>query len=147
MTMRSILLLLIALALCSAGRAEVYRWTGADGKPHFGDKPPVGAAGVESFKGGGGVSFMGGGNVSEKKASAKVRLFVTQSCPYCKKAKAYLNQRGTPFEELDIETSLSAKKEYQKFGGNGVPVILVGQERMNGFDAEGLESLLVGAGL
>jgi hypothetical protein len=32
-------------------------------------------------------------------------------------------------------------------GGNGVPVILVGQQRMNGFDAGGLKSLLKAAGL
>ena len=146
-TQQILLLALFALALCAPGMAEVYRWTDADGKPHFGDKPPVGANGVESFQGKAAVSFMGGGGAPVASPSGKVRIFVTQTCPYCKKAKAYLRQRGTPFEELDVETSRSAKTEYDKLGGRGVPVILVGQQRMNGFDAGGLESLLVGAGL
>jgi len=145
--LRWLLLPLLTWALCAPAGAEVYRWTDADGKPHFGDKPPAGAKGVESFQGKAAVSFMGDGNAAVKKPAAKVRLFVTQACPYCKKAKAYLRQRGTPFEELDVETSRSAKAEYDKLGGRGVPVILVGQQRMEGFDAGGLESLLVDAGL
>ncbi|CAG1021849.1 Glutaredoxin 3 [Methylococcales bacterium] len=146
--LRTLLPPLLVLALSASAGAEVYRWTDTDGKPHFGDKPPAGATGVESFQGKAAVSFMGGGNVSTVKSpSGKVRIFVTQTCPYCKKAKAYLQKRGTPFEELDVEASRSAKAEYDRLGGNGVPVILVGQQRMNGFDAGRLESLLVGSGL
>jgi len=98
---------------------------------------------VESFSGGSTVSFIGGGGPT----AARVRIFVTQQCPYCKKAKAFLRQRGTPFEELDVEASGSAKAEYNHLGGQGVPVILVGKQRMDGFDPAGLESLLVNEGL
>jgi len=148
--MKSLAPILLIAFFCLPGLAgaEVYRWTDAQGKLHFGDKPPAGTAGVESFQGKAAVSFMGGGGeASAKTPSGKVRMFVTPSCTYCKKAKAYLRQRGTPFEELDVENSRSAKAEYDRLGGRGVPVILVGQKRMDGFDAGGLESLLVDAGL
>ena len=139
----TLLLLFLCTGLSAPSGADIYRWTDADGKPHFGDKPPTGAKGVESFQGKAGVSFMGGGGM----VSTQVRMFVTQHCPYCKKAKAFLRRRGTPFAELDVETSSSAKAAYEKLGGNGVPVILVGQQRMDGFDEEDLESLLQAAGL
>ncbi len=147
-TLFPILVFSLAVAFSHLGKAEVYRWTGPDGKTHFGDKPPAGTQGVETFKGGAGVSFMGGGGTAgAKKAAVRVKLFVTQTCTYCKKAKAYLRQRGTPFEELDIGTSRQAKVEYQQLGGNGVPVILVGQQRMDGFNQGRLEALLADAGL
>lgn len=138
--------LAFSLGVGPAG-AEIYRWTDAQGKAHFSNQKPTGEAGTraETFHGSGSVSFMGGGGSTARVAA--VRMFVTQSCPYCKKAKAYLNKRGTPFEELDIERSRRAKAEYERLGGKGVPVTLVGGQRINGFDAEELEQILKDAGL
>jgi len=54
------LLLLLSFGLSAPVGAEIYRWVGADGKPHFSDKPPVGAVGVGVFHGGAAVSFRDG---------------------------------------------------------------------------------------
>ena len=126
--------------------AEVFRWTDAAGKVHFSDKKPDESerGHVETFDGRGAVSFI---DAPPATASLpKLRMFTTQWCPVCKKAKAWLKQRGTPFEEFDIETSAAAKAEYRRAGGRGVPLILLGKERMAGFDARRLEIILAKAG-
>lgn len=136
--------LLVWLGFMHDAGAEVYRWTDAAGKVHYGSRIPAAASDAEPLRSGR-VSVVGGGAgegaiVGE---SAKVRMFTTQWCGYCKKARNYLRKRGTPFEDLDIEHSHSAKLEYDRLGGHGVPVILVGRQRMNGFDEEEMERLLL----
>lgn len=141
---RLTVLCLPALLLSAVpGAAEIYRWTDERGKTHFGENPPEGRPAQALH--GGAVSFMGGGAAPAK--AEKPRLFVTQSCPYCNKAKAFLRKRGTPFEELDIEASASARAEYDRLGGRGVPVILLGQKRMDGYDQARLAAWLDEAGL
>lgn len=64
-------------------------------------------------------------------------MYSTVWCGFCKKAKAYFKQKGISFSERDIEKSTKAKQEYQKLGGGGVPLILVGNKagtkKLSGF--------------
>lgn len=139
--------MMAALAGSNPVRAEIYRWTDEHGKVHYADRKPAaeGAGPVESWEGDAKVSFIGSEAVANRSAAA-VRLFTTRWCSFCKRAKAYLQKRGTPFEELDVEASPAAKAEFKRLGGRGVPVILVGRERMDGFDDAALEAMLVDAG-
>jgi hypothetical protein len=43
--------------------------------------------------------------------------------------------------EYDVETSEKGRSGYKKLNGKGVPIILVGNKRMNGFSVEGFKSL------
>ena len=86
------------------------------------------------------------GGASTTKSKDKVRLFTTVWCGYCKKAKAHLTAKGVPYDELDVESSEHGRSEYAKLGARGVPVILVGSQRMDGFDAAGLDAMLGQAG-
>ncbi|MEM7195663.1 MAG: hypothetical protein AAF402_11980 [Pseudomonadota bacterium] len=45
------------------------------------------------------------------------------------------------FKEYDIEQSTAGKIAFEKTGGRRVPVILVGDRRMNGFTESGFELL------
>jgi glutaredoxin len=80
------------------------------------------------------------------KAKEKVRIYTAVWCGYCKKAKAHLATRGVPYDEVDVEASERGRSEFTQLGGRGVPVILVGNQRMDGFDASGLDAMLAGAG-
>lgn len=139
------LFLVVFLVGFGSAQGEIYQWTDDSGKHHFGDKKPEGREAV-AFEGHAAVTFMGYSTVSVA-GKGRVRVFVTQNCPFCKKAKAFLNKRGTPFDELDVEKSYLAKTEYQRLGAVGVPVILVGKQRMNGFNADELKEMLAAAGL
>lgn len=62
-------------------------------------------------------------------------------CGVCKKAKRYFAEQGIDYEEIDVEKSSQGKAAFKKLGGKGVPIILVGDRRMNGFSEAGFEKL------
>jgi glutaredoxin len=72
----------------------------------------------------------------------RVVMYTTATCPACVAAKTYMAKKGIPFEEHDVNRSPEARAEFQRLGGRGVPLILVGKEKMEGFSAQRLEQLL-----
>jgi hypothetical protein len=44
-------------------------------------------------------------------------------------------------EDYDVESSAKAKREYDAMGGQGVPITLVGESRMNGFSEAGFRRI------
>jgi glutaredoxin len=74
-----------------------------------------------------------------------VVMYATAWCPYCAKARAYFKRTGTSYTEHDIEKSADARAEFKRLGGRGVPLILVGDEKMAGFSELAFESALMRA--
>ena len=73
----------------------------------------------------------------------KVVVYSTPTCPICKRAKAYLTEKGVSYQEIDVAASSDAAKEMiKKSGQMGVPVILVDDELMVGFNQSKLDELL-----
>ncbi len=68
-------------------------------------------------------------------------MYSTVWCGYCKKARRYFKEKGIPFQEYDTETTQKGREDYKKLNGTGVPIILVGKKRMNGFSPSGFERL------
>src|SRR6185503_3139537 len=75
-----------------------------------------------------------------------VKMYATSWCPYCAKARAYFARRNIAYVEVDIEKSKEGRAEYDRLGARGIPVILVGPQRMNGFSEARLSQLLADAG-
>lgn len=73
----------------------------------------------------------------------KVVVYTSNTCPYCNMAKEYLHDKNIEFEEKNIQTDKEARDELMKMGHLGVPVILVGEEEIVGFDQNKLDDLLV----
>ncbi|HWA38289.1 MAG TPA: glutaredoxin family protein [Burkholderiales bacterium] len=126
--------LLVALIAPAIAGAQVVRWVDEKGRVHYGDKPPAGAAAspVQSK-----ISSVG-----TPAARPKVMMYSTSWCGYCAKARSHFAKRGIPFEERDIERSAAWNREHKELGGRGVPLILVGGRRMNGYSAGSLDGLL-----
>ncbi len=73
----------------------------------------------------------------------KIIIYSTPTCTYCKLAKDYFNQKGIAFEEHDVLADMDKRKEMvDRSGQLGVPVILIGDEVIVGFDKERIEALL-----
>ena len=73
----------------------------------------------------------------------KVKIYSTPTCPYCRRAKEYLDQKGITYESIDLSTNPDAVKEMVDLTGQmGVPVIVVDEEAVVGFDKDKLEQLL-----
>ena len=73
---------------------------------------------------------------------ANVTIYTSNTCRYCTLAKEYLNEKGVSYEEKNIQTDPSARKELMQKGHMGVPVIIVNGEEIAGFDKARLEELL-----
>lgn len=74
---------------------------------------------------------------------AKVVLFSTKTCSWCRRAKKYFRENKVPFKEVNVERDASAARDIQKkTGQTGVPVIKIGSKWIVGFDKEKIESNL-----
>ena len=75
--------------------------------------------------------------VSEQtRAQARVVLYSTDWCGYCKQTKRFLDSKGIPFKEFDIEKDAEARKAYEALGGRGIPLIDVNGTLIRGFDPD-----------
>jgi glutaredoxin len=57
-----------------------------------------------------------------------------------------MGKRGIPYTDRDVTTSESYEREFRQKGGRGVPLIVAGNQTLNGYSAESLEALLKAAG-
>ena len=69
-------------------------------------------------------------------AKANVVLYATEWCGYCKLARRFLDQKGIPYKEFDIEKDAEARKAYEALGGRGIPLIDVNGTLIRGFDPD-----------
>ena len=74
---------------------------------------------------------------------AKVLLFSTSTCSWCRRAKRYFKERRAPFKEINIERDADAVRDIvRKTGQRGVPVIKIGSSWIVGFDREQIDKEL-----
>ena len=63
------------------------------------------------------------GKPAYQPASNGVVLYATTWCGYCQKTRELFAEHRIPYVEYDIESSRQGYEEYQRLGGQGVPVI------------------------
>jgi len=72
-----------------------------------------------------------------------VTIYSTPSCHFCHLAKEFFKEKGVAFVDYDVSRDETRRNEMmQKSGQMGVPVIVVGDDMIIGFDQAKLESLL-----
>ena len=72
----------------------------------------------------------------------KITIYTSETCGYCHMAKEYFDEKGIAYEEKSVSEDSSARKELMKMGYMSVPVIIIGEETIVGFDKQKIESLL-----
>ncbi len=72
-------------------------------------------------------------------------LYATEWCGYCARARKFFKENHIPFREYDIEKSKEGYAQYEQLGGNGVPVIVINDEILHGYDEEALREALTNA--
>lgn len=76
-------------------------------------------------------------------ADKKIKVYSTQTCPYCRMAKAFLSEKGAAFEEVDVAKDPEAAQEMiKKSGQMGVPVVDIEGAVIVGFDRDAIEAEL-----
>jgi glutaredoxin 3 len=66
----------------------------------------------------------------------QIVIYTTSTCPYCHRAKALLNEKQAPFEEISVEGSASRRAEMAARAGGRqtVPQIFIGDRHIGGCD-------------
>lgn len=64
----------------------------------------------------------------------KVILYATSWCGYCEKTRELLNENNIEYHEYDVEKSHQGRKQYQRLGVKGVPVLLINGEVLKGYN-------------
>lgn len=74
---------------------------------------------------------------------AKVTIYSTPTCPYCKMTKEFLTEKGVEFEDIDVSSNQEKAEEMiEKSGQMGVPVIDIDGKIIVGFDKKELSGAL-----
>ena len=131
------------LLLSTYSYSEIHKWVDAEGRVHYSDEKPANQetevleiiepqtfehTSVYDLP-----DFLGFFKSPDKKKSKKVVMYSTQNCGACKKAKRYFSKNNIPYTEKDINKSQSNRNEWEKLGGRGVPIILIGKKKVRGF--------------
>ena len=72
----------------------------------------------------------------------EVVLYATSWCGYCAKAREFLESNGIAYREFDIEKSREGRKQYNELGGGGVPILVINDNVIRGYNADKIISLL-----
>ena len=147
---------LLAIILACApllAAAQVYKWTDEKGKTQYGDKPPADVQpkqlklDVQSYEGP--VQVQDWSKIIRAKSqhaepaagTRGIVMYSTSWCPHCKRARAYFQQKGLAYREIDVETP-EGRKEFKELGGGGVPLILANGKSMRGFTPAHMDAML-----
>jgi glutaredoxin-like YruB-family protein len=73
----------------------------------------------------------------------KVIVFSTPSCSFCNQAKRYFKEKNIRFTDVDVSRDQSAARDMMRRTGQmGVPVILINNKPIVGFDRPKINQLL-----
>lgn len=73
----------------------------------------------------------------------KVIIFSTPTCSFCNQAKRYFREKNIRFTDVDVSRDQSAARDMMRRTGQmGVPVILINNKPIIGFDRPKINQML-----
>lgn len=80
------------------------------------------------------------------KAGTPVVLYATSTCPYCAKVRKLFTARGVRYTEYQIDTDAGANREFLARKGIGVPLLYIGDRRIDGYREDAILDALAAIG-
>lgn len=149
---------IVGFLFAGSAVADLYKWVDEDGVTHFSDTPPSTEREVETLdtpekpisppeapSGNPDVSPAPPGpataprkarnpQLRPKAVPRSVDIYVTDWCPYCRKAIAFLRSNGVAFRAYDIEKDARAHRRMRALGGTGgVPFAVINGRKIQGY--------------
>lgn len=142
---------LALLMAAGAAHAQLYKWVGADGKVTYSDVPPPKTARQieqkDLDKGGSGIDTAGlPYALAQAARNHPVTLYTGDQCAPCDDGRKYLQQRGIPFAEKTVTTNEDSARLKQVSNDTRLPVVTIGRDKQNGFEAGAWGTALSAAG-
>jgi glutaredoxin len=152
-TARVVLALAFAAAACAAAAQQLYRWTDENGRVHVTDTPPPASAKdkravrtanpAKPAKPGAAAPYV----LDLAMKQHPVTLYTSPNCAQpCTLARELLNQRGVPFNEVQVWEEEGNAELKRVSGKNQVPTLKVGTNVYSGFERAAFEGMLDSAG-
>ena len=138
----------MAAASAPLAAAQLYQWKDAQGRTVYSDQAPPTTvkAQQKNFKG---SVIEGGESYAARTAREKypVTLYASACGAPCDQARQLLSARGVPYSSKDPQANAEAQAELQKLTGRlSVPVLVVGNDKIDGFETGQWQSALDRAG-
>ncbi|MBP6912071.1 MAG: thioredoxin family protein [Candidatus Pacebacteria bacterium] len=74
---------------------------------------------------------------------AQISIYSTPTCTYCKAVKEYFTENKVEFQEFNVAEDASRRQEMiERSGQMGVPVVMIDNNIVVGFDKQKLAELL-----
>ncbi len=80
-------------------------------------------------------------------SNVKVILYRIKTCQFCNQTRDYLKKKNIPYADLDVDTSEKARQDFKQLKGDGVPLVLIGDRLIEGFNPLAFDDALNKAGL
>jgi glutaredoxin len=77
------------------------------------------------------------------KAGNPIVMYSTTTCPYCAKTRHLFASKGVKFTEYQIDKSEAANADFIIKGGIGVPLLYIGERRIDGYREAAIREALV----
>lgn len=84
-------------------------------------------------------------DVAVAAAAPRVEIFTTPSCPFCKALRVYLDARDIAYVEHNVNATQETRAAFYASGAQGVPVVMIGERVIQGFNPVAIESALKAA--
>jgi glutaredoxin len=153
------LIVILALGLSAAAHAAtLYKSIGPDGEVVYSDRPPASGKVDKTFEFSNLPSTPLPESVvkyrDELRKSMEKRLaesavprgrqpviFTAKWCGYCRQALAYLAEKKISYTEHDIDTPGGMRAFAETGAGRGVPLLLVGEQKLQGYSRPAYETV------
>lgn len=78
-----------------------------------------------------------------------IKVYTTPTCKYCKDVKAYLQEKGLEYTEIDVTSDPKHREDLIRIskGKRSVPLTVINERALLGWDREEMEKILIEEGL
>ena len=115
----------------SVAQAEIYRYADESGRVVYASEKPANDASARQV-----ViqqSAVSSRQSYDEAAGKSVVMYSATWCGVSMRARAYFHDQSIVYDEFDVENDPQGRQGYNRLGRSGVPIILVGDRRIDGF--------------
>ncbi len=73
-------------------------------------------------------------NHFDAQGKPRVVMYGTNTCPYCKRMREYMDSHKIAYQFMDVAGDSNARRDFDILRGRGYPLIFVGYRRIDGYD-------------
>lgn len=71
-----------------------------------------------------------------------VILYGTADCSFCRRTREFFKANNVDFFDVNVQTSEVAAKKHTELGGGGVPVVIIGNRLIRGYQPDAFQDAL-----